>query len=42
MIASIHNLAFYQWLVGEARKHLEAGDFTSWKSTMVKQLSVKL
>ena len=42
MIASIHNLAFYQWLVSEARKHLEQGDFTSWKSTMVKQLSVKL
>ena len=42
MIASIHNLAFYQWLVSEARKHLEEGDFTSWKSTMVKQLSVKL
>ena len=42
MIASIHNLAFYQWLVSEARKHLEEGDYTSWKSTMVKQLSVKL
>ena len=42
MIASIHNLAFYQWLVSEARKHLEEGDFTNWKSTMVKQLSVKL
>ena len=42
MIASIHNLAFYQWLVSEARKHLEEGDFTSWKSAMVKQLSVKL
>ncbi|MFN8135860.1 MAG: tRNA guanosine(34) transglycosylase Tgt [Bacteroidales bacterium] len=42
MIASIHNLAFYQWLVSEARKHLEQGDFTSWKSAMVKQLSVKL
>lgn len=42
MIASIHNLAFYQWLMHEARKHLEEGDFTSWKSKMVKQLSVKL
>jgi queuine tRNA-ribosyltransferase len=42
MIASIHNLAFYQWLVGEARKHIEEGDFTNWKSTMVKQLAVKL
>lgn len=42
MIASIHNLAFYQWLVAEARNHIESGDFTSWKSSMLKQLSVKL
>jgi queuine tRNA-ribosyltransferase len=42
MIASIHNLAFYQWLVREARKHIEEGDFTSWKSVMVKQLAVRL
>jgi len=42
MIASIHNLAFYQWLVREARKHIEEGNFTSWKSVMVKQLSLKL
>jgi len=42
MIASIHNLAFYIWLVGEARSHIEAGDFSSWKSKMVKQLSERL
>lgn len=42
MIASIHNLAFYQWLVAEARNHIESGDFTSWKSSMLKQLSVKV
>lgn len=42
MIASIHNLAFYQWLVKEARRHIEEGDFTNWKSNMVKQVSVKL
>ena len=42
MIASIHNLAFYQWLVREARRHIEEGDFTSWKSKMVKQLSERL
>ncbi len=42
MIASIHNLAFYQWLVREARRHLEEGDFSEWKSVMVKQVSVKL
>ncbi len=27
MIASQHNLAFYLWLVREARKHIIAGDF---------------
>jgi len=37
-IASVHNLAFYLWLVGEARKHILAGDFMSWKSSMVPQL----
>ena len=42
MIASIHNLAFYQWLVGEARRHIEEGDFMSWKSVMVKQLAARL
>ena len=30
-IASIHHLAFYLWLVGEARKHIIAGDFSTWK-----------
>jgi queuine tRNA-ribosyltransferase len=30
-LASIQNLAFYLWLVGEARKHILAGDFKSWK-----------
>jgi queuine tRNA-ribosyltransferase len=42
MIASIHNLAFYQWLVREARKHIEEGDFIPWKTMMVKQLAVRL
>ncbi len=41
-IASIHNLAFYLWLVGEARKHIENGDFTSWKNIMVQKLSQRL
>ena len=41
-IASIHNLAFYLWLVKEARKHILADDFSSWKASMVKQLSVRL
>lgn len=37
-IASIHNLAFYLWLVGEARKHIIAGDFSMWKAKMVAEL----
>jgi len=41
-IASIHNLTFYLWLVKEARKHILAGDFASWKNEMVKKLIVKL
>ncbi|MEP2774163.1 MAG: tRNA guanosine(34) transglycosylase Tgt [Fulvivirga sp.] len=41
-IASIHNLSFYLWLVGEARNHIEAGDFASWKNTMVEKVSRKL
>jgi len=41
-IASIHNLAFYLWLVGEARKHIIAGDFENWKNQMVKKLDQRL
>ena len=41
-IASIHNLAFYLWLVGEARKQIIAGNFSTWKATMVKRLSTRL
>ena len=41
-IASIHNLAFYLWLVGEARKHIIAGDFSSWKEIMVKRVTNRL
>ena len=41
-IASIHNLAFYLWLVKEARKHIIAGDFSMWKNSMVNQLSNRL
>jgi queuine tRNA-ribosyltransferase len=37
-IASIHNLAFYLWLVKEARKHILAGDFASWKQAMIPRL----
>ncbi len=41
-IASIHNLAFYLWLTGEARKHILAGDFHIWKPQMVEQVSRRL
>ena len=41
-IATIHNLGFYLWLVREARKHILAGDFGSWKNKMVKQMGNKL
>jgi len=41
-IASVHNLAFYLWLVGEARNHILAGDFTPWKKGMVDKLSRRL
>jgi queuine tRNA-ribosyltransferase len=41
-IASIHNLAFYLWLVGEARKHIQAGDFTTWKKGMIEQVGRRL
>lgn len=41
-IASIHNLAFYLWLVGEARRHILAGDFKGWKTEMVESVTRRL
>lgn len=41
-IASIHNLAFYLWLVKEARKHILQGDFASWKREQVEILKTRL
>ena len=41
-IASIHNLAFYLWLVGEARQHIIAGDFSVWKAKMVEELGRRI
>ncbi|MCM1070626.1 MAG: tRNA guanosine(34) transglycosylase Tgt [[Clostridium] fimetarium] len=41
-IASIHNLAFYLWLVGEARRHIQAGDFATWKPEMVRRVTTRL
>lgn len=42
MIASLHNLAFYLWLVKEARKHILAGDFTRWKNMMTAKITQRL
>lgn len=41
-LASIHNLAFYLWLVHTAREQIIAGTFTGWKNTMVKKVSTRL
>ena len=41
-IASLHNTGFYLWLVGEARKHIIAGDFATWKEMMVEKLGRRL
>jgi len=41
-IASVHNLSFYLWLVKESRKHIIAGDFASWKNSMVKKVTTRL
>lgn len=37
-IASVHNLAFYMWLVAEARKKIITGEFDNWKKIMNEQL----
>lgn len=42
MIASLHNIRFYLWLVDEARKHIEAGDFNAWKNSMIPRLKQRL
>ncbi|MCE1198695.1 MAG: tRNA guanosine(34) transglycosylase Tgt [Marinilabiliales bacterium] len=42
MIGSLHNLAFYLWLVDEARRQILAGTFSSWKAEMVIRLKKRL
>ncbi len=37
-ICSIHNLAFYLWLVGAAREHICMGDYGAWKSRLLPEL----
>ena len=41
-IASLHNIAFYLWLVGEARKHILAGDFKAWKTEILPVIGRRL
>ena len=41
-IASIHNLAFYLRLVGDARKHIEKGDFVTWKASVIDNLARRI
>jgi queuine tRNA-ribosyltransferase len=42
MIASVHNLAFYLWLVGQARQKIQEGTFTAWKNEMAIKLMRRL
>lgn len=41
-IASVHNLAFYLWLVQEARTHIVNGDFSSWKAEILPRISQRI
>ena len=41
-IASIHNLAFYLWLVKTARKHILFGDFKTWKEDMIERVTYRI
>jgi queuine tRNA-ribosyltransferase len=41
-IASLQNLSFYLWLVGQARQHIIEGDYKTWKDKMVKQVMQRL
>jgi len=41
-ISSLHNLAFYLWLVRTAREKIAAGTFRSWKEYMVPRLQQRL
>ena len=41
-ICSIHNLAFYMWLVRTAREHIVEGDYTQWKASVLPELGRRL
>jgi queuine tRNA-ribosyltransferase len=42
IIATVHNLKFYLWLVNEARSHIADGDFVAWKNKIVPKLANRL
>jgi queuine tRNA-ribosyltransferase len=42
MIASLHNIAFYLWLVKEARKQIMNDNFAAWKNNMIPKLKQRL
>jgi queuine tRNA-ribosyltransferase len=42
IIASIHNLSFYLWLVDEARKHIIKQTFPDWKQSITEGLMRRL
>ena len=42
MIASVCNLRFYLWMVGEARLQIQQGTFTEWKNRMIPQFMNRL
>ena len=42
MIASLHNIAFYLWLVSTAREKIINGTFATWKAVMVQKLETRL
>ena len=42
MIASLHNIGFYLWLVRESRRHIVEGDFAEWRDVMLKKVTKRL
>jgi queuine tRNA-ribosyltransferase len=42
MIATVHNLGFYLWLVKEARKHIIEGYFATWRDIMLQKVTRRL
>jgi len=41
-IASLHNLAFYLWLVKEARIHIIKDDFKEWKASILPKITQRI